>query len=331
VRPAIFVALAFSLLIGSCGYVGPVLPPSPELPLAITNLAATERGDQIVITFSTPTQTTDALPIVGFSNIDLRVGPAVTPFDFGQWANSARQYEVTPPPRGDRDDPQPHPISKSIPVSQWEGKKIDIAVRTGVKKNGHFSQWSNRVVMDVVPPLNPPVVKAEATREGYRLTWPEERPALHFQVSRQGPTDKAPVQIGVAEKPDYVDTTAQWDTRYVYTVIAQQGSAVSLASQPVVVDHPDTFAPTVPSEITALATPDSIELSWPRSPESDLKGYYLYRAAAGGKLERLGDLLTLPTYSDRKVEHGKKYVYAVSAVDQKGNESEKSKETGVTF
>jgi fibronectin type 3 domain-containing protein len=148
---------------------------------------------------------------------------------------------------------------------------------------------------------------------------------------RKGPNDKSPVQIGTAEKPEYVDTTSQWDTPYTYTVVAQQGSAESLPSTPVAVIYADKFPPSIPATVTALAAPDSIEVSWSRSPESDLKGYYVYRSVDGGPFVRQGDLINLPVYSDHKVEHGKTYRYAISATDQKNNESEKSAAAEVVF
>jgi hypothetical protein len=327
----IVAAVLPALFLVACGYVGPVVPPSPQLPAAVTNLTAVERGDQIVIQFSTPPRTTDNLPIRQFSDIDLRIGPSVTPFDFDRWAASAKQIPVPDPPPDKDDDPVPHPITGTVPVAEWQGQHVDILVRTAGKKRGHLSQWSNRVSLDVIEPLSPPDVKQEATAQGYRLTWQEERPGLHYQVSRQGPADKAPVVFATVDKSEYVDGTAQWDTRYVYTVTAQASSAESLPSKPVRVNHPDTFGPSVPASITALAGPDSIEISWSRSPEPDLKGYFLYRSLNGTDWEKAGSLLTLPTYSDHKVEHGKVYRYSVSAVDQKNNESGRSPIAEVAF
>ncbi len=80
-----------------------------------------------------------------------------------------------------------------------------------------------------------------------------------------------------------------------------------------------------------LAGPESIEVSWQRSPEADTAGYYVYRSVDGGAFERLGDKVTLPAFSDRKVEHGKTYRYQISAVDQKKNESDRSAVVEVRF
>ena len=84
------------LLSAGCGYVGPVLPPSPELPTAVVGLIAIQRGGDILVAFQTPARTTDSLPVKGFYSIDLRVGPEVppSPFDYNRWAASARQYPV---------------------------------------------------------------------------------------------------------------------------------------------------------------------------------------------------------------------------------------------
>ena len=307
-----------------CGYVGPVLPPSPQLPMAVTDLHAIERGDQIVITFSTPVHTTDSLSIKRFSEIDLRIGVAAVPFDFDQWASGAQQYLLTPPPPNDRDNPQAAAMTKSIPVDGWMGKHVVIAVRTAVKKTDHYSSWSNRAILNVIAPLEPPVVKAEGTAQGVLVSWEEKVPGAQYRIYRQGPGEPQPVEIGTSDHPDYLDKSAQYDTHYIYTVITTKGSAESLASKAFGITPVDTFAPSVPATITALAGPDSIEVSWQRSPESDLKGYYIYRSVNGGPFERQGGLVTVPTFSDRKVEHGKTYRYQVSAVDQKNNESAKS-------
>jgi fibronectin type 3 domain-containing protein len=319
-------------MLAGCGYVGPVLPPSPQIPAQVTDLRAVQRGGKIIVDFDTPPRTTDNVAVKHFSTVDLRIGPAVTPFDFEEWANGAREYPVEPPIASDPDDPQPIPMNETISAEDWIGKKVVVAVRTAERKGDHFSSWSNRVVLDVVAALEAPTeVKGESIAEGVALHWDQTGPDQQYRILRLGPGDKEPAVVGTADKPNYVDTTAQFDTHYEYRVVAIKGTAESAVSKPFSITPKDTFPPSVPGNITALAGPESVEVSWQRSPEADLKGYYLYRAVGEGEFHKVGGLLSLPSYSDKQVERGKTYRYAVSAVDKNDNESAKSVETQVTF
>jgi len=326
---ALFSSLA---LLTGCGYVGPVLPPSPEIPAQVSDLAAVERGDKIVLTFRTPPRTTDSLAIKRFSEIDLRIGPAIAPFDFETWAATAKPYPLNPPSAADPLDPQPIAMTESLPVAGLLGQHVAIAVRTAVKRGDHYSAWSNRVVLDVVPPLSAPAgLKLLSAAEGVVIEWQGVESAKSYRISRQSPSDKAAAEIGSAEQPHFVDTTAQFETQYSYAVVAISGGAESPPSEAAKITPLDKFPPSVPGGVTALAGPESIEVSWQRSPEADLQGYYIYRSVNGGEFERQGALLSLPAYSDRQVEHSKTYRYQVSSIDKKNNESARSSAAQVSF
>ena len=122
------------LFAASCGYVGPVLPPSPEIPTPITDLAVVERGDQIVATFTAPPRTVDGVAITHFHDIELRV----------TGDKSTQTYPVPLPSPSDKEDPQPKPVAFSIDASPWTGQHIAVSVRTSVKKTDHFSGWSEQ-------------------------------------------------------------------------------------------------------------------------------------------------------------------------------------------
>jgi hypothetical protein len=321
----------FFLGLEGCGYVGPVLPPSPQLPLAVTDLTAVERGDQLVIGFSTPARTTDNLPVKQFSELDLRIGPDIRPFDFDRWKDTATRYELVPPPPADPDNPLAVAISKNVSAAGWVGKRVTVAVRTAIRKKDHYSAWSNRVVLDVIAPLQPPSVTDTSTAKGVELTWEKTGAALEYRIYRKGPDPNPPVQLGISKIDSFLDTTSQYDTPYEYTIVAVSANAESLPSRPVHVTTKDIFPPSVPASVTALAAPNSIEVSWQRSPEADLKGYLVYRSVNGGAFEPIGSLLNLPTFSDHQVEHGKTYAYRIAAVDQKNNTSDRSTPTQVRF
>jgi fibronectin type 3 domain-containing protein len=86
----------------------------------------------------------------------------------------------------------------------------------------------------------------------------------------------------------------------------------------------DIFPPAAPQGVQASSAPNSIELNWERNTEEDLNGYRVYRGEGNGALEKIADVSAVPSYSDRKVEHGKTYRYAIAAVDRAGNESSRS-------
>jgi fibronectin type 3 domain-containing protein len=61
--------------------------------------------------------------------------------------------------------------------------------------------------------------------------------------------------------------------------------------------------------------------------DADLAGYNVYRRAAGEEPVRLSaESVKTPAFRDNGVVAGKKYLYSVSAVDERGNESARSEE-----
>jgi len=330
---------AFAIFSSSCGYVGPVVPPSLHLAQRVPDLAVAERGANLQYGFTLPRTTTDGESIRSFDSIDLAVGVRPEPFDFVRWANTAKHYEIASPEapkrhKGEDADAKPLRIDSSIPVEGWQGKDVAIGVRTAVRRD-RFSQWSNIVRLEIVEPLQQPVVKAESNPKGVKLMWTEQRPGVEHRIVRRTAGNATPLDLGTTDAQEFIDAGAQYGTQYVYTVTATASgdhkNAESEPSAAVPITPMDTFPPTVPTGVAALATPNSVEVSWERSPEPDTKGYYVYRSDAGQNFQRVGDLVALPTYSDKDVQSGKKYQYQISAVDERNNESGRSSPVEVTF
>jgi len=68
---------------------------------------------------------------------------------------------------------------------------------------------------------------------------------------------------------------------------------------------------------------------------ADLAGYNVYRREASGVEEKTTvklnpELVKTPSYRDSAVAAGKIYIYSVSAVDVRGNESARSDEASET-
>jgi fibronectin type 3 domain-containing protein len=76
--------------------------------------------------------------------------------------------------------------------------------------------------------------------------------------------------------------------------------------------------------LSAVPTPQSIELAWTRNTEPDFRGYNIFRSVDNRPFEKIASLIGDPTYGDSNIEAGKKYRYTLSAVDLTGNESAQS-------
>ncbi len=304
----------------SCGYIGDPLPPALNIAATVTDLRVIESGDQLTVDFTIPELTTEGLVLKRLGSVELRIGPGSTPFDTNQWAAAAKMIPLPAT--------EPGKVHAGVPASEWIGKDIVAGVRV-INTKGRASSWSNLVALRVIPPLATPAeVTVTSDPKGARVTW--KSPEHSFLVFRQGPNEKEPALAGNAVSPEYTDTTAQYGTPYTYLVQSVRDKAESRLSAPVEFTPRDEFPPAVPTGLNAVAGIGSIELAWDPNADSDLRGYRVYRAIEGGAFERISELVDAPAFSDRKIEAGKKYRYAVSSVDQTGNESKQSTAVEVT-
>jgi fibronectin type 3 domain-containing protein len=277
----------------------------------VADLRAEEVGGNIVVRFTTPEKTTEDLPIAQLRSIQLDV----------EADGASLPYEVAVTPLGPRE--------REIPAGQWAGKQIALTLRT-VGPSGGTSDISNRVTLDVVAPLEQPRVTPRNTAEGVVLTWTGNAPL--YRVQRSVPNDPKPEfeQIAETDKREFTDVNTADGVRYIYVVTGFQGAARSVASEQTGFTPQDTFPPSVPTGLTAVALNGAVDLSWTRNTEADFLGYTVLKAEGDAALQVIAEGVVLPTFSDRQVERGKRYRYALIAVDQKKNASARSAEQSVT-
>jgi len=293
-------AAAFALAPG-CGYIGGPLPPLANVPSRVSSLAAVQRGDKLIVQFLVPVLTTEGQPLKAPLTLDLRIG--VRHPEAPVVKDGVARYE--------------------IPAAEWIGKDAVITARV-VGSNGKDSGWSAPLTVPVVPPPDVPHdIRAESTAAGVRLTW--QARGDHFHILRVEGTDTAYSQVAPdVVKPEWLDTSTEFGKTYRYLVqtfvpLPRGQEAQSDLPDPKSIT-PEAPPPGVPTGLRALPAAVSIELSWD-SPEGPVPaGYRLYRSVAGGDFVKIAEVGGVPTYSDRAVEAGKVYRYAVSAVDAAGRE-----------
>ena len=289
-------------LLSACGYVGPPMPPTLDIPLAITDFRAWESGDNIEFQFTLADKTTENLPLTEVRSIELRIGE-----------DESRSKAIELPIA------KPGSVRDQVTAQTWIGKTVVLAVRA-IGPKGKPSDWSNPVSLAVIQPLaQPSTPKLLNVERGVELTWTGTGP--RYRIFR-AEADGQPQQLADTEGPQYLDETTSYGNRYRYQVqaiaAANQWSALSAAAE---ITPVDVFPPAVPEGLSAVPTPQSIELAWTRNTETGFQGYNVFRSVDNGPFQKIATLIEAPTFSDPKIEPGKHYRYTVSAVDLTGNES----------
>jgi fibronectin type 3 domain-containing protein len=221
---------------------------------------------------------------------------------------------------------------------------------------GRGAGLSNEVRVSLVRTLPPPRdFAARVTGQGVVLAWTNDirpanpQPSIHYlyriyrkQEGSQQETVVSEVPAGGAPDLTLTDANIEWEKTYEYR--AETVTVIAPENQPEVQvegdDTPeikvfahDVFPPAVPSGLQAVASGPGqttfIDLLWAPVPDVDLDGYNVYRHEEGAAPVKVNAaLVKTPAYRDAVVVSGNSYVYSVSAVDVRGNESARSEEAG---
>ena len=364
-RSSIFLASA-CLALAHCGSPGDPVPPRIPVPVAVTDLAARQEGERVVLTCTLPAKTTEGdaleqLPDVEiFRDADLPPSPPPAK----SAARPAASHIYTVPSalvetylRDGRfvfSDP-----FKPADWANFSGRTLTYRVQTRVSKR-KASESSNPVSLRVQPAAAATSdLAATLTATAVELRWtPPLRlvtgaqiPALAgYRIYRAetGAGESAvapPVLLGVSPVPQYRDAQFEFGRTYIYTVrsVAQfdVDTVESEDSNAVRIEARDAFAPAAPRNLVVVGvagregSPAAAELSWGISEETDVAGYNVYRSEAGAAEGTLGakinaELLLAPAFRDTSVSAGRGYTYRVTAVDRAGNESPASPPAAVT-
>jgi hypothetical protein len=352
------VALAFSLatcaLFAACAAPNPPLPPSLELPKAPSDLRATRKGDNVTLTWTTPSETTDGGGIrhLGPTLICRTTQPQLA--ECGTPAHIAATVQIVSTVK--RPDGSTRTVATFTDVLPQELQRDPKALVTYAieslnteSRGAGISNTAQVPQAATLPP--PPDVQGKLTGDGVVLDWtgilhqhetPDVRHIYRVYRKEEGKPDRelvGEVQLTIDAAAELVDRWLEWEKTYDYTVttVTLVPGAHNLEvegddSPPVKVVAHDVFPPAVPTGVQAVFSgtgqPFFVDLTWTANTESDLAGYNIYRHEAGGEPVKINrDLARTPAFRDANVAAGKTYQYSVSAVDVRGNESGRSEET----
>jgi len=219
--------------------------------------------------------------------------------------------------------------------------KLFFALRARDERRKRFSDFCPPVAvlpqLTTAPPSN---VKAEVFADRIELRWTApasnidgSEPALAkgYNIYRQEKGGAAfRVNTAMVAGTSFADKDALFGQSYRYLVRASVTAAepfLESDDSPAVDVFPkDVFPPAVPAGLSAATGPEFITLIWDANKEKDLAGYLVWRKDEGSDaFVRLTNTVLLQnTYTDRAIEKGKRYGYAISAIDTIGNESARS-------
>jgi hypothetical protein len=172
------------------------------------------------------------------------------------------------------------------------------------------------------PPASTPTPAVEPPRyQVYRTLAPDPRatepPAATPTWNEPVPMPVNTAALDVTEFEDDVEVARE----RCYTVRTVRGTGAtaveSLPSPRVCITPEDLFAPAAPTSVSTVAAEGAITVLWEPNREPDIGGYLVLRGEAGD--DTLRPLTAMPiseaTYRDTDVTPGRRYVYAVVALD----------------
>jgi hypothetical protein len=339
------------LALTACGVPGAPAAPSLGIPKPVSDLQAARKGDSVTLTWTAPVDTTDGELIRKPGKMQLfRATPAKG--TSGQPGTVIAEVPLEP---ALKEKQPPSPTTKDSLTDILHAPPGDFAVYTVVSQSssGKSAGPSNAATVPLVPiPATPQQVRAIPVPLGINISWDQAWPPQNqtklstqyvYRIMRRVEGSPTPVmvkQVGVSnEAMAMIDSGIEWQKQYDYWITpvtlwqgsGKKGEVEGEESRVVSVFANDVFSPARPAGLQAvfsgLAQQPFIDLAWTANTEPDLAGYNVYRHVGSEAPVKLNsELIKSPSFRDTNIKPGTTYSYSVTAVDLRGNESEKSPE-----
>ena len=344
--------------LSGCGTPGAPQLPSLQLARPVDDLTATRKGSRVELDWTLPRKNTDRTLVkqmpatricrhegTGLMSTCTLVAEVPPPIPQAQ---SKQKGQEEPAVRMQYVDSLPPQFGQENPAGF-----VTYAVEE-MNTHGRSGGLSNQVPIPVAPTLTAPdELSAEVSGEGVRISWIGSAPAAaaqgltyRYQIEREpvgGPAYIVVGDVAPSVRGSYLDKTFEWEKKYEYrittlTQVDSHGISTGVEgedSKPVEVFTRDIYPPAQPAGLQAVFSSVGqkpfIDLTWAPNIESDLAGYNVFRQLQGKPPEKLNQqLVQVSSFRDENVKPGEKYIYSVSAVDLRGNESARSAEASET-
>src|SRR5215472_2536905 len=352
--------IPFFFFVSACGAPGDPVPPSPLIPVAVSDLAARQAGDGVELVFSLPPKTVSgekltAPPAIEIVRGSLKPNGAPDPKSFrvvytipgALVANylAAGHVRFTDPISPEETKAHPGATYAYLIRTRLSKKRASGASNIATARpfpvpkpvaSAQFQVTETAVNLTWSAPTQTSAGDPLSTVSGYRVYRGEIDPHGLAPAGKDLLTThwiSPPALLGHPTANSYSDTQFDFGKTYVYLVrsaVSTDGNEIeSDNSEPVTVTPLDTFPPAAPQDVVAAVLPGTtpstfvVDLSWSINLENDLAGYRVYRSEQEGTRGQLvtPELLPTPAFRDSSVAPGRHYWYTVTALDRAGNES----------
>jgi hypothetical protein len=342
-----------------CGTPGAPQLPSLNLAVPVEDLTATRAGNRVELDWTLPRKNTDRTLVKHIPETRICRQAGVALMSSCLVVAEVPTPKSYPPPK---QKGQQEPDAVRMQYVDNLPRELGLDNPTGfvtyaveeMNSKGRSAGLSNQVAVPVAPTLPAPdELSAEVSGEGVTISWTGSAPVplppgltYRYQIERRPVGGPAYIVVGDVEpsaQGSYLDKSFEWEKKYEFrittlTQVRSHGMSASVqgeSSKPVEVFTRDIYPPAQPVGLQAVFSSVGqkpfVDLTWAPNLENDLAGYNVFRRSEGGTWEKLNQqLMQVPSFRDDKVRASGKYVYSVSAVDLRGNESPRSTEASET-